>query len=120
MTASASSVSKGTASIIDIAEERLIRNAPHHPLPLGAEDQEYILACLDEIEKSFGVAASPAVSLRFLPGRALMRLLIDLRRTLRPMDADQRAAHGRLTSAILLLDTARAMADELAQALSGA
>lgn len=103
-----------TASIIDVAEERLIRRAPHHPLPLGREDEEYILACLDEIEKSFGVAVCPTVSLGVLPGRALMRLFIDLRRTLRPQDAGQRSVHGRLTGAILLLDTARALANERA------
>lgn len=103
-----------TASIIDVAEERLIRRAPHHPLPLGSEDQEYILACLEEIEKSFGVTVCPTVSVGVLPGRALMRLFIDLRRTLRPRDAGQRSAFGRLTGAILLLDTARAMADEQA------
>ena len=103
-----------TASIIDLSAERLIRRAPPYPLPLGSEDQDYIVACLEEIERSFGVAVFPAVSVSVLPGRALMRLFVDLRRTLRPRDADQRAAHGRLTSAILLLDTARAMADDLA------
>lgn len=105
-----------TASIIDLSEERLIRRAPHYPLPLGSEDQDYIVASLKGIETSFGVAVCPAVSVSVLPGRALMRLFLDLRRTLRPRDADQRAVHGRLTSAILLLDTARAMADEQAAA----
>ena len=98
------------APITDLYEERLIRSAPHVPLPLGPQDQEYILAALEEIEKSFGVAVCPPVSIGAMAGRGLMRLFIDLRRTLRPRDADQRAAYGRLSSAILLLDTARAMA----------
>lgn len=101
-----------TASIADLHEERLIRSAPHYALPLGPEDEDYILAGLEGIEKSFGVAAVPPVSIGALPGRALMRLFIDLRRTLRPRDADQRAAHGWLTGAIHLLDTARAMAED--------
>lgn len=109
-----------TATIINASEERLIRRAPHYPLPLGKDDEDYILACLDEIEKTFGVAARPPVSLGVLPGRALMRLFLDLRRDLRrtldPKDPDQRAAHGRLTNVIGLLDTARALAEDQAEA----
>ncbi|WP_448206740.1 hypothetical protein [Azospirillum sp. sgz302134] len=105
-----------TASIISMAEERLLRRAPSYPLPLGLSDRDYILACLEEVEEAFAVSACPAVSVGVLPGRALMRLFLDLRRTLRPQNADQRAAHGRLTSGILLLDTARAMAEEQAEA----
>ncbi|MGQ9365797.1 hypothetical protein [Azospirillum sp. ST 5-10] len=101
-----------SASVVDLSEERLIRRAPQHPLPLGPGDRDYVLACLDAVGKSFGVAAVPAAPLDTVPGRSLMRLLVDLRRTLRPGDAEQRAAHGRLTGAIHLLDTARALAED--------
>lgn len=107
-----------TASILDFSEERLIRRSPAWPLPLGAEDRDYIQGCLEAVEASFGAAFRPAVSLDCLPGRALMRLLVELRRTLHPRDADQRAAHGRLLGAILLLDTARSMAEERAASQS--
>jgi hypothetical protein len=99
--------------ITTLAAERLIRRAPDHPLALGADDQAYLLSCLREIERSFGVSAVPDLPLTVLPGRSLMRRLVGLHRTLRPADAEQRTTLGRLAGAILLLDTACALDHDL-------
>jgi len=97
------------AAVTDLATQRLIQRAPDHALALAAEDQAYLLGCLREIEAAFAVSAVPALPLDRLPGRALMRQLVGLRRTLRARDDDQRRALGRLASAILLVDTACAL-----------
>lgn len=95
--------------VVDIAEQRLIRRAPLHPLPLGRYDQDYIAATFQGVERVFGVKAKPALSPELMPGRALMRQLLDLRRSLNPETDDQRSSYGRLSSAIMLLDVACAM-----------
>ena len=105
-------------AVTDLASARLIRRAPDHALTLAADDQSYLLTCLGEIEAAFGVRAVPALPLDQLPGRTLMRQLIELRRTLRARDADQRRALGRLTSAILLVDTACAFDQDHAAAVA--
>ncbi len=102
-------------AVTDLAGERLIRRAPDHPLPLAADDEAYLMVCLNEIERVFGVRALPEVALTVLPGRTLMRRLIELRRSLRPGDGEQRSAFGRLAGAILLVDTASALDHDLHQ-----
>jgi hypothetical protein len=102
--------------VFDLAEQRLIRRAPEHPLPLGEDDQRYVRTCLADIEAAFAVEALPQLPLASLPGKLLMRRLIELRRTLRPGTEDQRSTHGRLSNAILLLDTACALDEDLAAA----
>lgn len=102
-----------SATIISLADQRLIRRMPPHmPLALSEDDLAYIGRCLDDIAEDFGLAVRPAVPLEMLPGRSLMRLLVGLRRDLRPVNAEQRAARGALASAILRLDTAAALAEE--------
>ena len=102
------------ASIAYLSDERLIRRAPAAPLPLSAEDQRYILNCLREVGRAFGQDVLPDIPLDHLPGQAVIRHLLELRRTLHPQSADQRSAHGGLISALLLADTARALAEDLA------
>jgi hypothetical protein len=99
--------------VVDIAEERLIRRAPLYPLPLGRYDRDYIAATFQGVERVFGVKAKPALPPEMMPGRALMRRLLELRRSLKPETDEQRGAHGRLSSAIMLLDVASAMDAEL-------
>lgn len=101
-----------SAIIISLADQRLIRRMPQTPLALCEDDLAYVGRCLDDIAESFGTAVRPAVPLEMLPGRSLMRLLVSLRRDLRPANAEQRAARGALASAILRLDTAAALAEE--------
>jgi hypothetical protein len=98
---------------IDIAEQRLIRRAPLHPLPLGRDDREYITATFLGVERAFGLSAQLALPPERLPGRALMRQLLELRRSLKPANDDQRSAYGRLSSAVLLVDVACSMDAEL-------
>lgn len=105
-------------AVTDLAGERLIRRAPDHPLTFSDDDQRYLLGCLEEVGRVFHVAAEPELPLDMLPGRALMRRLVELRRSLRARDADQRSALGRLASAILLVDTACALDRDQAAALN--
>jgi hypothetical protein len=90
----------------DLAGERLVRKTPNRILPLDRGDQDYILAGLRAVEEAFAVAALPDMPVGLMPGRALMRLLVDLRSGLRPENPEQSAAWGRLAGAILVLDTA--------------
>jgi len=98
--------------LTDIAAERMVRNAPNQLLALDSADQDYIRGSLAAIEAAFAVAALPDVPIGLIPGRTLMRLLVDLRTTLRPADPDQREAWGRLAGAVLILDTACSFANE--------
>lgn len=96
----------------DFAAERLVRRAPEaRPLVLGEDDRAYVMRCLTGIEEAFGLHVVPDVPLDVLPGRALMRKLVSLRTELRPQTPEQREAWGRLSGAILLLDTACAFAE---------
>lgn len=99
--------------LVDLAEQRLLRRAPLHPLPLGRDDRDYIIATFSGVERVFDVKVRPALSPEMIPGRTLMRQLLDLRRSLTPRDDEQRNAYGRLSSAIMLLDIACAMDAEL-------
>lgn len=93
-------------TVISLASERLVRRAPATPVPLTGADVEYIIETLKELEEAFAVTAVPVTPLHVLPGRVLMRHLIDLRGRLRPASLEQRLALGRLSGAILRLDTA--------------
>jgi hypothetical protein len=101
----------------DFAGERLVRKAPNQILALEPGDQAYIRESLRAVEAAYGVAAVPDVPVELMPGRTLMRLLIDLRAKLRPTSPIQREAWGKLAGAILILDTAGAFAVEHSQAL---
>lgn len=103
--------------LADFAGERLVRKAPNQLLALEAGDQAYIRDGLAAVEAAYGVAAMPDIPIELMPGRTLMRLLVDLRGTLRPASPEQREAWGRLAGAILILDTACAFATEHSKAL---
>lgn len=105
-----------TSAPTDLAGERLVRKTPNHILPLDQSDQDYIRAGLDAVQEAFGIAAAPDLPLRLMPGRALMRLLVDLRTGLRPRTPEQSVAWGRLAGAILALDMAGDFACQHAQA----
>ncbi|OIQ79624.1 hypothetical protein GALL_386270 [mine drainage metagenome] len=92
--------------VASLAAERLIRRTPDHVVPLPAEDLAYLRACLQDLAEAFGLAGCPPPSLSLLPARSLMRLLLELRQSLKPQGLEQRALVGRLAGAILRLDTA--------------
>ena len=98
--------------LTDLAAERLVRKAPNQILALDSVDRAYIRAGLTAVEAAFAVAALPDTPIELMPGRTLMRLLVDLRGSLTPATPDQNEAWGRLSGAILLLDTACAFATE--------
>jgi hypothetical protein len=108
-----------TDGIIDFAGERLIRRAPEWPLPLTDGDQDYILSCLRAVQTAFSEPVVPDVPLDLIPARALMRLLVRLRRTLRPQTDAQADALARLPGALHLLAIACAMERERAAADDG-
>lgn len=103
-------------TVVNFSEERLIRLMPDHPLGLDEPDEAYVMACLRKIDEAFALdawnRAMPDVPIAHIPGRALMRRLMALRKTLNPRTQDQRAAHGMLWGAIGLLNTARALAHD--------
>ncbi|BAE49072.1 hypothetical protein [Paramagnetospirillum magneticum] len=100
----------------DLAGERLVRKTPDCILPLDQGDQDYIRAGLEAVQEAFGIAALPDVPLGLMPGRTLMRLLVDLRARLRPRSPEQTSAWGRLAGAILILDMAGEFASQHSQA----
>lgn len=102
--------------LTDLAAERLVRKAPNQILALDPTDQDYIQTALATVEESFGVAARPDIPIALMPGRTLMRLLVDLRTELKPATPEQREAWGRLAGAILTLDTACSFANDHSQA----
>ena len=100
-----------TDAVVDFSGERLVRLAPERPIALEPADRDYILAALSALGAAFpGQVASPP-PLGALPARAVMRLLVDLRR-LRPVEptAEQRTALGALAGAISLFHNACAFA----------
>jgi hypothetical protein len=98
--------------IPEISEIRMIRRAPDHPPALSAEDAVYLEASLRAAERAFGVQVAPGVAFSLLPTRVLIKFCIDAWRSLEPMTKAQKAAHGRLPSAIRLLDTYSALEEE--------
>ncbi len=98
--------------LTDLAGERLVRKAPNQILALDPTDSDYIRASLTAVQEAFSVAALPDIPIELMPGRTLMRLLVDLRGELRPKSPEQSEAWGKLAGAILILDTACSFATE--------
>ncbi len=92
--------------VTSLAAERLIRRTPDRVVALEAEDLAYLQACLRDLAEAFALADCPPPSLSLLPARSLMRLLLELRLSLKPQGLEQRVLVGRLAGAILRLDTA--------------
>jgi hypothetical protein len=105
--------------IPELSEVRMVRRAPETPFPLGDDDRTYIERCLRDVEAAFGLKGFPGVTLERVPARTLIKRLIDWWRTLEPGDDAQREAHGRLPSAIRLLDTVSIWLEEQAQRGAG-
>ncbi len=99
--------------IPDLSEIRMIRRAPLAPPQLSAEDAAYVEQCLRAAETAFGVQAAPGTkSFAAIPARVLIEFFIDAWRGLKPQTPEQHEAHGRLPSAIRLLDTYAALEAE--------
>ncbi|MDO9708932.1 hypothetical protein [Paracraurococcus lichenis] len=92
--------------VTSIADERLIRGVPDHPVPLAKDDRDYIEACLHAVEHSFGVVAFGGTSLDAVPARTLMRRMMQWWRGLDPVSPAQQVAHHDLPGAIMLLEYA--------------
>jgi hypothetical protein len=73
--------------------------------PLGEDDRAYVRTCLADVERAFDVEGFSGLDFDRVPARALIKRLTDRWRTLEPANEAQREAHGRLPSAIRLLDT---------------
>jgi len=97
---------------IDFSGERLVRLAPDRVLPLEPADHDYIVTALTALHDAFPGEAPAPPPLGALPARALMRLLIDLRR-LRAASPEQIEAKGRLAGAIGVLQTTCLFTTEL-------
>ncbi len=83
----------------------MVRRAPESPFVMGEDDARYIESCLRDMEAAFGFDAFPGMPFAQISARALMKQFIDWWRGLEPADEPQREAHGRLPSAIRLMDT---------------
>lgn len=94
------------AAIHDIRFERLAREAADQPLPLCAEDQDYLTRHLQAVGEAFGCRAVPDVSLRYLSGRTIVRHLARLRASVDAVTLEQHLALGRLESVFRLLASA--------------
>lgn len=90
--------------IPELSEQRMVRRAPNRPIDFGP-DRDYIFACLQEVEASFGLQGFPGRAPEQIPARALIRQFIVWWRTLEPVDAVQQTAYARLPGAIRLIDT---------------
>jgi hypothetical protein len=101
--------------IPELSEVRMVRRAPGSPFPLGEDDRKYVRSCLQDVEAAFSVEGFPGLAFDQIPARALIKRLIDWWRTLEPLNEAQREAHGRLPSAIRLLDTVSIWLEERAQ-----
>jgi len=97
---------------IDFSGERLVRLAPDRVLPLEPADRDYITTALAALHDAFPGQAPAPPPLGALPARALMRMLIDLRR-LRATSPEQIEAKGRLAGAIGVLQTTCVFTTEL-------
>lgn len=101
--------------IPELSEVRMVRRAPERPFDLGEDDARYIESCLRDVEAAFGIEGFPGQPFARIPARGLMQQFIDWWRTLEPQDESQRDAHGRLPSAIRLMDTISTCMEEQAQ-----
>jgi hypothetical protein len=81
-------------------------------LAFEPSDRAYLLAAFSALRAAFPAGVPPDPPLDLISARALMRLMLDLRRTLRPDGAEQRAALGHLAGALVLLDAAGTFARE--------
>ena len=90
--------------IPELSELRMIANAPDRPVDFGT-DRDYILRCMQDVERCFGINAFPDLAPEHIPARALIKQLIVWWRTLEPIDADQQNAFARMPGAIRLIDT---------------
>lgn len=97
---------------IDFSGERLVRQAPDRVLPLEPADRDYIAAALADLHAAFPDRVPVPPPLGALPARALMRMLIDLRR-LRAATPEQIEAKARLAGAIGVLQTTCVFTTEL-------
>ncbi len=101
--------------IPELSEVRMIQRAPRRPFVLSAEDARYIERCLRDVEAAFAIDGFARTPFSQIPARALIKQLIDWWRSLEPADEAQREAHGRLPSAIRLLDTVSTWMEERAR-----
>jgi len=90
--------------IPELSEQRMVRRAPNQPIDFGP-DRDYIFACLQDVEGSFGLQAFPGLAPEQIPARTLIKQLIVWWRTLEPANAGQQAAYARLPGTIRLIDT---------------
>src|SRR5512145_1487253 len=90
----------------DIRFERLARTADDRPLPLCAEDCDYVMRHLEAVGAAFGLRAVPDVALQYMTGRAIARHLARLRPLLMPQSLEQHLALGRLESVFRLVASA--------------
>lgn len=98
--------------IPELSELRMVRRAPDGPLPFSPEDKSYILSCVEEVERSFGLIRAPGCAPGDYSARALVKQLIEWWRTLEPMAEAQRDAYGRMPGAIRLIDTVSTWVEE--------
>lgn len=98
-------------AIHDIRFERLAREAVDRPLPLCAEDQDYLLRHLRAVGDTFGLQAAPDVPLNVMTVRAVARHLARLRTRIEPQNLEQQLALGRLESVFRLLASAARLAE---------
>ncbi|HYP57453.1 MAG TPA: hypothetical protein VEQ35_04120 [Beijerinckia sp.] len=105
--------------IPELSEIRMVKRAPDGPLPFSDADRAYILSCLADVEKRFGVTGFPGVVPEAIAARPLIKQLIEWWRTLEPVTDEQRDAYGRMPGAIRLIDTVATWVEEL-EALRGA
>lgn len=101
--------------IPELSEVRMVRRAPEGPFALGSDDRDYIRRCLEDVEAAFDIKGFPGLPFDRVPARTLIKRFIDWWRTLTPETEAQREAHGRLPSAIRLLDTVSIWTEEQAQ-----
>ena len=90
--------------IPELSEQRMVRRAPNRPIDFGP-DRDYIFACLQDVEASFGLQGFPGLAPEQIPARALIRQFIVWWRTLVAANAVQQAAYARLPGTIRLIDT---------------
>lgn len=109
-----------TNALVDFSGERLVRQAPDWVIPLEPADRDYLTAAVAALREVFPGQVPPLPPFGAIPARAVMRMLIDLRR-LRPAEptAEQRTALGALASAISLFHNACAFAVARDQARAG-
>lgn len=98
-------------AIHDIRFERLAREAADRPLPLCAEDLDYLHRHLTAVGEAFGLRAVPDVPLDLLSVRALARHVARLRSWIEPQTLEQQLALGRLESVFRLVASAARLAE---------